>query len=185
MTKATCADSTGALVAHPPAGVASPGSPASPFPARRGMLTGAAAALAAAPFTAHAAQIRTVATLARDPGPDAEVIRLGAAVMANAAEIDRLSDVGEALPHAEGWRFTEKNIRPLVREGWALRIRLAQMRATTLEGFRAKARIVQEYSNCAPSYADPDADDAMAWSLANDLLGVASVWRGEGEGDEA
>ena len=79
----------------------------------------------------------------------------------------------------------EKHIHPLVNELWAMRARLAQMQATTLDGFRAKARVVQEYNNCDPGYADPDQDDALAWSLANDLLGVPSVWRGEGEGEEA
>jgi len=38
---------------------------------------------------------------------------------------------------------------------------------------------MQEFSNCAPGYADPEQDDAMAWSLANDLLGVPSVWRSD------
>ncbi len=152
---------------------------------RRSLLAGAGAILAAAPFTAHAAQLRTVAALARDAGAgaDAELIGLADAVMANTAEINRLSDVEESLPFPARWHYTEKNIRPLVREGWALRIRLAQMRAATLDGFRAKARVVQEYSNCQAEYADPDQDDAMAWSLANDLLGVPSVWRPEGEGE--
>jgi hypothetical protein len=35
--------------------------------------------------------------------------------------------------------------------------------------------VIQTISNCAPGYADPWQDDAMGWSLANDLLGVASV----------
>jgi hypothetical protein len=58
-----------------------------------------------------------------------------------------------------------------------LRSELAELPATTMAGFRAKARIVQHFNNCAPGYAASDMDDAMAWSLANDLLGVVSGHR--------
>jgi hypothetical protein len=58
---------------------------------------------------------------------------------------------------------------------------LVAMAATTMAGFCAKARIVQEFNNCAPGFADLDHPDAMAWSLANDLLGVASIWRTDEE----
>ena len=56
---------------------------------------------------------------------------------------------------------------------------LTLLPATTLAGMRAKARFVQEFNNCSPGYARPWQDDAMARSLANDLLGQASVWRSD------
>ena len=89
----------------------------------------------------------------------------------------------QGLPLADQGRIRDQQIAPLVRHNWALRMRLAAMQATTLEGFRAKARIIQEFSNCAPGYAELDDDDAMGWSLANDLLGVASVWRADDDGE--
>jgi hypothetical protein len=51
------------------------------------------------------------------------------------------------------------------------------MQATTIAGFCAKARVVQQYNDCWPGYADPNQDDALAWSLANDLLSMPSVWK--------
>jgi len=56
-----------------------------------------------------------------------------------------------------------------------LRIELVMTPATAMAGFRAKVRVVQQFNNRSPGYADPCAHDAIAWSLANDLLGVASV----------
>ena len=152
---------------------------------RRGLLIGAAAALAAAPFTAHAANIRAVGTLARDTGPDAEVVRLADAVMANAAEIDRLGAAEDALPcpkrgglHGEAYPPAGERFVGDAHPAGADRGR----RPWT--GFRAKARVVQEYNDCDPGYADPDADDAMAWSLANDLTrrGVRLARRRRGRG---
>jgi len=52
MTKATCADSTGALVAHPSSAGAAVPAPATPSTARRNLLTGAAAALVAGAVSA-------------------------------------------------------------------------------------------------------------------------------------
>lgn len=79
--------------------------------------------------------------------------------------------------HAEAHRFRENHARPLIDRLSNLRAELATTRATMQAGFRAKARVMQAFSNCAPGYADPEQDDALAWSLANDLLGVPSVWR--------
>ncbi len=55
---------------------------------------------------------------------------------------------------------------------------------TALAGFRAKARVVREFGNCADGSATGEEDDAMAWSLANDLLGIPSVLNGEGDPED-
>ncbi len=57
------------------------------------------------------------------------------------------------------------------------------MRATTMAGFLAKARIVQRFNDCDFGCADPSSDDAMAWSLANDMLGIPSIWREDDDAD--
>jgi hypothetical protein len=119
--------------------------------------------------------------------PDAELIALADRIMANDAESTRISDEIDLIPVArrEDWRARdrrhEREVRPLVEANWDLRMELAEARATTIEGFRAKARVIQAFSNCALGFADSFNDDAMAWSLANDLLGVASIWRPEDE----
>ena len=123
----------------------------------------------------------TVPVLA--PSPDADLIGLADEIMAAHAETSRLSDESDAVPPRERKQIQEK-IRAIVRGEWDLRARLAQMQATTGDGFRAKARVVQEFNNCDPGYADPYNDDAMAWSLANDLLGVPSIWKADGDGED-
>ena len=70
MTKATCANSTGAFVAHPPAGAPFPGSPANPSPHRRSLLAGLAAAALVAPVPVHAEQIRGAGSLAQGTSGD-------------------------------------------------------------------------------------------------------------------
>ena len=110
--------------------------------------------------------------------PDAELIRLADEILADHVETHRLYADAEAHK-ADSLSYMQTVIWPRTAVGWERRVRLAQMRATTLEGFQAKARVVQEFNNCAPGYAEPDNDDAMAWSLANDLLGVPSVWTAE------
>lgn len=132
----------------------------------------------------------TVPALAKAADPDAELIALADRILANGAESHRISDEIDLMPAARPEdsqardRRYEREIRPLVAANWNMRMRLAETRATTMDGFRAKARIVQEYNNCAPGYAESHQDDAMAWSLANDLLGVASAWRPEDDGED-
>lgn len=123
--------------------------------------------------------------LASGTNPDAELIALARRVFENDTETDRISEEIDRLPlntpaerRLKDQRWT-KEMRPLVDESWNLRSRLAELPATTMAGFRAKAAIVQQYNNCSPGYAHSCQDDALAWSLANDLLGVASVWRAD------
>ncbi len=120
---------------------------------------------------------------------DAALVALADQIMANHVESHRISEDIDEMPVATPedqllrQRRYEQEILPLVAVNSQLRMELAVMRATTMEGFRAKARIGQEYNNCAPGFAATFEDAAMAWSLANDLLGVASVWRPEDEDD--
>ena len=89
----------------------------------------------------------------------------------------------QSLPWSERGRIMLEEIHPLVDRIHDTEERLATIRATALEGFRAKARIVQEFSNCTPDFADPWHDDAIGWSLPNDLLGTPSVWRADDDGE--
>jgi len=69
-----------------------------------------------------------------------------------------------------------------------MRERLAALPARTLDGWRAKARIVRLFSNATErdGSVTADHDEAMAWSLACDLLGDPSgVVVPEAEGDAA
>jgi hypothetical protein len=158
-----------------------PGQAAGPIssPSRRGMLAAAASALvagAAVATTAHAAPIA-------EPSDDAKLIQLADEIIALDAESQRLGEIQDDLPVFGRARddFNKKHIRPLVDRHHDLMPQLAMTPATTMPGFLAKARVIQTISNCAPGYADPWQDDAMGWSLANDLLGVASVWRTDEE----
>ena len=149
-----------------------------PTPSRRLLLALAGALpVAAVPVVASAAP----------EGDDAAVVRLADEIMAIHAETTRLSEEAEAVmrPGKAKDRFRQDRIWPLVDRHWELISELAMTPATTMAGFRAKARVVQEFNNCSPGYAEPCHDDAMAWSLANDLLGVPSEWAEEADEAEA
>ncbi len=129
-----------------------------------------------------------IPALAAEPNADAEIIRLADAIMTGNAETMRLNDLGEELdftPENEGRRAQlSAQIEPLVREGWDLRARLAGMQASTLAGWQAKARVVREINNCSDGYTSGYDDEALAWSLANDVLGLPSVLKTEDAEDE-
>lgn len=111
--------------------------------------------------------------------PDAELIRLADAIEAAHAEPDPLHEQREALgssDRAEAARIDEL-IRDIVERCHVHRQALAQLPATTMEGFRAKARIVRLFDYEGDGYARPTSQEAMAYSLANDLLGLPTVWR--------
>lgn len=80
-------------------------------------------------------------------------------------------------PGKERWAFNQRHIQPLIDRHLELMEQFIPLRATTMDGFRAKARVLQRFNNCAPGYAELGDPEALGWSLANDLLGVASVWR--------
>lgn len=108
---------------------------------------------------------------------DAQLVALADAIEAEHRETEAIQVAREkAGQDAFAPDFIEGTIQPRVRKSWEMRARLASLPALTLEGWRAKARIVRLFSN-APDRdceVDGDADEAMAWSLACDLLGEAS-----------
>lgn len=168
------------IVARPSTGVgAPPGKAPAPSPRPRSLLSGAAAAVVAASLAAVPAP-----AVAEPAGADAEIVRLADSIMTNAAAVTHLGEEGNALPYPEAWRFHEQKVRPLMADSWAMRMRMARMQATTPDGFRAKARVLQDYRNCSLGYAELDLYDALGWSLANDLLGAPSVWKADREGED-
>lgn len=129
------------------------------------------------------------ATVVAGAEPDAELIRLAAALEANHA---KLAAVPGTLPEEE---FDEL-MTVLDEEGNDLIGRLSDARATTLEGLRAKARallVCARFDHDGQRYWTSD-DDIMGWSLARDLVGdeladqdprrVADLRREAGGGDE-
>lgn len=116
--------------------------------------------------------------------PDAGLIRLANEILALEAETNRLARIEDEF---EDWtarhRFNAEHIRPLSARHHVLMEQFVQLRATTMDGFRAKARVLQAFNNCSAGYAEPDDPDALGWSLANDLLGEPSVWTNEDDAD--
>jgi hypothetical protein len=132
-------------------------------------------------IAALAASAQQAADASADPGADSEIVQLADEIIKLATESDRLSD--ECDEQMGDWRSKEKfrreRIAPLVNRGLELQAELVTIPATTLAGFRAKARIVREFSDCADGYATGHEGDAVAWSLANDLLEIPSVLKEE------
>jgi hypothetical protein len=85
----------------------------------------------------------------------------------------RLSDMRDATKDRTRVAELDAEISAGVSASWTMRAELATLRATTIEGFRAKARVVHTFNNAFEG-CDPYTDDAMAWSLAGDLLGQPS-----------
>ena len=135
-------------------------------PSRRAVL-GAAAALplAAVPVVAAAA----------DPNADAELLRLEHAIMAVDAEQARLNLEGDALPwppsKAPRYRAIQKRSSALTDQWHALHEEVIDTSPATEVGRKAKARIVLRW---VQRDADgwPIGEDAIAWSLARDVLGI-------------
>jgi hypothetical protein len=146
-----------------------------PNTTRRAILAGVSGTALAGTIAARAI------AKAAPPHPDEELLALADAIVALNAESHRIClEIDEmALRDPDRDRRWRLEIKPRTDRIWDMRVDLAMMRATTMDGFRAKARVVQEFNNCAPRFADPFNDDAMAWSLANDLLGAESVWRSD------
>ena len=103
--------------------------------------------------------------------PDAELIRLCAIVVDGHAEMARYTeqyDMDEP-PHVQA------RIRVLVDEGHRTSEQIADMRAATMEGTKAKARAMMAYM-----FKTFDGDllwsnhnELLGWSIARDLLGEA------------
>ena len=128
------------------------------------------------------------------PPSDTRLIELADQIMALDAEGAHLWDQHDAIQDQQ--RAAGADGASLIRDGNAfiyaqhprvkqlatLRHEMAHTPATTPAGFRAKARVVERFLDCWPGDTGHE-DEAVAWSLANDLLGQPSVWRTEeGEG---
>jgi len=103
--------------------------------------------------------------------PDAELIRLCAIVVDGHTEMDRYSDQydGNDPPHIHA------RVRVLVDEGHRISEQVANMRAATLEGAKAKARAMLGYMGKTSdgNVLWSSHDELLAWSIARDLLGEA------------
>jgi hypothetical protein len=153
-------------------------------PSRR-LFLGTFAALPLAGLPAVLPVAATPADAVAAPNPDAEVVRLADDIAAIRAENERLSYIEEEIPNfRERVRWHETHIRPRTNRYLALLETLAAKPAVSAAGFRAKARIWLLHGNCAPGYAVPSDCEALAWSLANDVLGIESVWREEEDDEE-
>jgi hypothetical protein len=114
---------------------------------------------------------------------EAEIIRLANAIMAGHEESDRLSELEEQTRSRPELARRRARIRELVRDSWDMRAALAALQATTPAGRRAKARVVREFTN-AWNGCSAYTDEALAWSLAGDLLGLPSVFKEGDDGEE-
>jgi hypothetical protein len=154
-------------------------------PSRRRLLTGSAATLLAG----AAAIATTRAATPEATGDDSRLVALADQILALHAEYDRQWDEHDAIEEQhrtagtatatlvrDSCRFLDE-IHPLSRRVMALRQEMARTPATTMAGFRAKALIVEQFLDCWPGDSAGTEDEAVAWSLANDLLGKPSVWR--------
>ena len=106
-------------------------------------------------------------------GPDAEMIRLCDVIVAGHRELDELCERYVDLI-GEPPKKVERRQRALVNEGHELSERVAEMRATTPAGYRAKAAAlltyVQRHIDGGPVWTNHD--ELLGWSLARDLLAI-------------
>ena len=133
---------------------------------RRSLLGGVAAALALAP----AAAMPAPATSA-----DAELIAMGREARPLIAEYERLTHLFfTASTQAERFQASDDS-DPAYERLDELFDQALELRATTLEGFKAKALLLQHGLRSANrmdghvTFSDPEQE--MAWSLVADLLG--------------
>ncbi len=157
-------------------------------PSRRGLLA-TVAALATISATKAASASPVAIGEAGAPHTDAELIRMCDALLAFSAETDLLCDEQEALPFSCPARHAlEQAIATRVHGPGGhhdQRAAIAMTPAKTIDGFRAKATLVRMWNYDGDGYQDRFSDMAVASSLANDLLGLPTVWRDEQEnGDE-
>src|SRR4051812_44367637 len=120
---------------------------------RRTLLLAATMGLGALPVAA---------TVVADAEPDAELIRLAAALEASQAKL-------AAVPGTLSQDELDELMTVLTDEGDDLVERVSDMRATTLAGLRAMARALLA-DHDGEHYWTRD-DDIMGWSLARDLVG--------------
>lgn len=139
-----------------------------PTTSRRSLLTAAPAA----PMLTGAGTGMTGALL--NPHPDAELIRLCGIVVHNHAELDRINEEY----HGDDYEYDEPphvvaHLRGLVVEGHRISEEVADMRAATLEGMKAKARVMWGYlgKTSDGELLWSSHEELLGWSIARDLLG--------------
>jgi len=118
--------------------------------------------------------LRAVEWLAGPAGQDAAIIGAVEKLKPLCDRAEMLSRLVDDLPAGDpGRERLWAEIRELTAAGWQLRGELAQLRALSLEGLRAKAWAVREFSDVETGENfNPTDGAALAWSLAGDLLGL-------------
>ena len=105
---------------------------------------------------------------------DAEIIALADNIIANSNQIAQLNDLKDAARNPKETAALWRDIDRLVQDEREMRAALAKTPAQTLAACQAKARVVQRLS--MPAYWGSDTgfydDDAVAFSLANDLVAL-------------
>ena len=118
-------------------------------------------------------QPSTIDAATRDP--DAELVRLADEIAVGEAETVRLTDLADATDD----RAEEERIWTIIRAKcdriWEKREAMVRIPATTPAGFKAKAQIVRLYGFAGDGYARVDDPEALAWSLANEILGIPTI----------
>ena len=103
--------------------------------------------------------------------PDAELIRLCAIVVDGHAEMDRYGEQYDGNEPAH----VQARIEMLVDEGHCTSEQIADMRAATMEGTKAKARAMMTYmfTTWNGDLLWSGHNELLSWSIARDLLGEA------------
>ena len=107
---------------------------------------------------------------------DGELLTLVREFKDRETEFPRLTQIEERYgPRSPRGRAADREMRRLVERRWDIRWRVAELTARTPEGLRAKAWLaLWETCDGTPEHGRPSCDDqAVAWSLARDLLGRA------------
>jgi hypothetical protein len=140
-------------------------------PSRRRLIAGSSAALLAgsAVATSSHGDTKFLATI----GDDAEILRLFAEWLPLQQRYRFLSD------HTPETAEIDHELRDvLVPAQHVLAEEIADLRASTLEGLRAKATVLLSYSGYLEGGESPlwdNHDELMGWSIARDLLGAEAA----------
>ena len=136
-----------------------------PHNGRRSLLAGAAAALAAAPFATHAAQLQAVGTLARDTDPDADLLAVCAEFMATDAEV-------QAWNRGERPEYADDAVSDRLMDRWHdLAWQIEGIPARTAAQISAKARVAAAalYSVRTPDGTFDGVEETLALSALRDV----------------
>lgn len=110
----------------------------------------------------------------KNHGGDAKIIKLVRKIIAWDRACLGLEDSKDATMDPKEQRRIRKLISQNVKKNWEWRAELATIPCKSSAGLKAKAIIIREYNNCSGRSGYDD--DAMAWSIAADLLGLPSMF---------